>query len=246
MLKLMHKLNKIYIIINKYVWFIPLLSIVTNIKDYNFFKIINKIIKVLIIVNIILGVSVLLYFTDLVTPLNTTYSIYYDLIEPYIELLKSIWNKIINYFNSNPIIDSDIKNQINDGIKSGVKEALNEILDEMDDNLSNTNHLKKISFISSIIFFTYFIFYLPSSPELLTKYNWFNQSLIEVKILLKDSISYLFSNPGNPPISPVDPNTIIRFPEPISTSNSSVGSTTVTGVTEVGVQTNINGIGYYI
>jgi len=59
----------------------------------------NNIIKLFIIINLVLGVGLILYFTDFVTPLNNTYSIYYDLLEPYIELIKHFWNKIIEIAN---------------------------------------------------------------------------------------------------------------------------------------------------
>lgn len=92
MLKLMHRLNKIFTIINKYFYILPILSIFTNIKDNKMFQTINNIIKLLIIINIILGVSVILYFTDFSSSLNTTYSIYVDLLEPYIEIIRNLWN----------------------------------------------------------------------------------------------------------------------------------------------------------
>jgi hypothetical protein len=68
MLKIMHKLNKVFMFFNKYFYILPILSMISNIKNNKYFKPINNIIKVLIILNIILGVSILLYFTDFINP----------------------------------------------------------------------------------------------------------------------------------------------------------------------------------
>src|ERR1700748_1805531 len=152
MLKLAHNLNKIFNVLNKYLYLLPILSLLSSIKNNKYFNILNNLIKLLIIINIVLGISVILYFTDFNTPLNNTYSIYYDLLEPYIELIKSIWNKILNYFPGSldqewleatqttsikteieSILKdstSQIKEVIKDGIKDGIKESLAEILDE--------------------------------------------------------------------------------------------------------------------
>jgi len=45
-------------------------------------------------------------FTDFTTPFNNTYSIYYDLLEPYIEILKALWNKLMTYFHD---VTGDVK-----------------------------------------------------------------------------------------------------------------------------------------
>lgn len=59
----MHKLNKI---LNKYFYIWPLISIISNIKNNKIFITINSIIKIIILINIVLGVSLLLYFTDFI------------------------------------------------------------------------------------------------------------------------------------------------------------------------------------
>lgn len=107
MLKLMHKINKIYNVFNKYIFIFPLFSIIVNvignifsIRDHKFFIIVKNLIKLLILINIVIGVSVVLYFTDFNTPINNTFSIYYDLLEPYIEMIKALYNKLTIYLNN--------------------------------------------------------------------------------------------------------------------------------------------------
>jgi len=111
-----------------------------------------------------------------------------------------LWNDLISFNNS--IEDSFIKdntnkirNQVKDGIKDGIKEALDETLAQMHQEEANSNLLKQIAFYSSVLFLGYFIFILPGSsisPEVLTQYNWLNQSLIEFKI----NIINLLTNTG--------------------------------------------------
>jgi hypothetical protein len=91
------------------------------------------------------------------------------------------------------------------------------------------------------------LFYLPGSinPEEIIQYNWLNQSLIEVKITVKEFILYLISNPSNPgdpglngtpnsPISPITSEAELNKYLPkdgsssISPSISSDGMSTVT------------------
>lgn len=100
MLKLMYKLNRIFTSLNKYFYLLPLLSIISSIKNSKMFIRINNIIKVIILINIILGVSIVILFTDFGSSLNTTYSIYSDLLEPYIDLIKHLWNKLVNSINN--------------------------------------------------------------------------------------------------------------------------------------------------
>lgn len=86
MLKVMHKINKIYITLNKYIYILPLISMFTElstIRDNKIFKLINKLIKLLILISIVISGFVVLYFTDFTTPLTNTYSLYSDLLEPY-------------------------------------------------------------------------------------------------------------------------------------------------------------------
>lgn len=232
MLKLMHKLNRFYIKFNKVLLFLPLFSIFSIFSDNKIFKSINNIIKLLIIINIVLGVSVVLYFTDFVTPLNQTFSIYQDLLEPYIEVIKHLWNKLITYFNNfiNSVAqpDSDSLSSIKNEVKTGMKEAITEALNELEADNTQYNLIKNIGLTSALLFMGYFIFFLPGTsitPDELTNFNWFNQSLIEIKIHI---INY-FNKPGNPPNpgnqlpnipdSPISPVSEIStyFPNPKST-----------------------------
>jgi hypothetical protein len=172
-----------------------------------------------LVINIVLGVSVVLYFTDFVTPLNHTYSIYNDLLEPYIEVIKHLWNKLLTYFNNfinSEAVNTDSISQIKSEVKSGMKEAISEALNELQDDADVTGYLKQLALISSGVFFIYFIFILPGSGisvEDLTQYNWFNQSLIEIKIHI---INY-FSKPGNPPTLPNIPDSPVSPISDIST-----------------------------
>lgn len=249
MLKLMYKLNRIFTSLNKYFYILPILSIISSIKNSKIFIRINTILKVIILINIILGVSIVILFTDFGSSLNTTYSIYSDLLEPYIDLIKHLINQLLNTINQlgsikpeneleSLIKESNIQDQIKSGIKSGVKEALEEVLGEFREELndleqqSSSELLKQIALYSSVLFFGYFLFYLPGSSITLTElaeYHWFNQGLIEFKL----SLINLFSNPtdpGNPPVDPVipsspnspSPNTEFNnyFKEPISPTSS--------------------------
>lgn len=206
----------------------------------------------------------MLYFTDFATPLNNTYSLYYDLLEPYIEIIKSIWNKLVTYFNNifnthstTPEMDVDI-NSLKNEVKVGMKEAIDEALDRAQaiadaDAEAKRVLLKQIAFYSSALFFVYFIFVLPVnlSEVELNNFNFINQSLIEVKTNI---VNYLNSlKPGNPgtgtsnnginPITPViseggstvTPNTPVSIQESIS---HYFKSTKV----DASTQTNVNGI----
>jgi len=91
LLKLMHKLNKFITLLNKYIYILPLISMLTNLsflRNNKLVVILRNIIKFIIIISILITGVVVLYFTDFSTPINTTYSIYSDLLEPYIELIK--------------------------------------------------------------------------------------------------------------------------------------------------------------
>jgi hypothetical protein len=268
MLKLMYKLNKIFNVLNKYIYILPLftllsslLSNITILKDNKLFIIFKNIIKLLIIINLVLGVGVVLYFTDITTPLNNTYSLYYDLLEPYIELIKGLWNKLITYFHNSQSNSLDIKTaelesvlrdstlQIKNEVKAGIKEGIIEALNEMEVD-ERPNYLKQIALLGSGVFFIYFLIILPGpsiSPEALTEFNWFDQTLIELKIIVKD---YFINKPGNPGdpgnTGTISPSTVnsptltnlnTYFPIEGSNSGSSEGLSTVTPNTPIVVNT---------
>jgi hypothetical protein len=100
MMKLMYKLNRIIKLMNNYFYILPILSYITSIKDNKIFNSINKVLKVIILINIILGISFIILFTDFINPLNVTYSIYSDLLESYIELIKQLWSKLMSYITN--------------------------------------------------------------------------------------------------------------------------------------------------
>lgn len=252
MLKLMFKLNKIITVLNKYLYILPLITIIINnlsyFKDNQTFKFIIRIIKILIILSIVLSGLVVLYFTDFTSPMTNTYSLYQDLLDPYIEFIKNIWNKLINiikYYSPGEStttqiesklesVISQVKDEVKLGIKEGIKETVGEILEELQEETvnSNTNLYKNIALTASGLFLFYFLFALPSSPvspEELASYNWFNQSLIEFKITVLNLFSGP-SNPGNPGNSPLSNAGAILTP---STPSSPVLSSTSSELTEV-------------
>lgn len=155
--------------------------------------------------------------------------------KPYIELLKTFWNDLINF--DNVIEDSYIKNsgdkikhQIKLGIKEGVKEALDEVLNDISEAETKNQSdllLKQIAIYSSLLFFGYLIFILPGSgitPEELVQYNWFNQSLIEIKV----NIINFFTNPSKPgPGNPDNPTNPLNLDINILKSTVDVGTSPI-------------------
>ena len=128
MLKLMHKFYKVYNRLQIYILPIfSIISIIPSIRNNNLFKTITLILKIFIIINIVLGVSVILYFTDFITPLNTTYSIYNDILEYYIELIRNLWNIIINYFNKLLNLSSS-KNELESVLKDSISQLKSDVL----------------------------------------------------------------------------------------------------------------------
>jgi len=266
MLKLMYKLNRI---LNKYIYILPVLTLLSKmsyLKDNKMVQSFYQIFKLIIIINIVLGAGLVLYFIDFNSPITSTYSVYSDLMEPYIELVKHLWNKLLSYLNNTintNTIDStsqitnkeletvlrdstsQIKSEVKSGVKEGVKEAVDELLERMPPQ-DNTYLYKQIAFYSSMLLFGYFFLILPGSdvtPEALTEYNWLNQSLIEVKITVKDLINEYLSKPGNPGTPGTTGTSGV-----IQATNSvgSEGLSTVTpntpiirNVLEVGTQTNL-------
>lgn len=288
LIKIIKYLVNLFKFINKHLFILSIFSILNSIyakfRENKFYKTINLSIKFIFIITLIVSTGFILYFTDFTNPINTTFSIYLDLINPYIDFIKTLWYDLkILYHNllnisvedsiASTIKEStDIKNQLKDGIKEGVKEGFKEAVDELINEINMENKdksdlLKQSALFTSLLFLGYFLFILPGSsisPEALTEYNWFNQSLIEFKISVKDLILYYFSKPGNPgnsgtpgnsvvvnsPISPAGLDTY--FPQKLSVINSvsSDGISTVTPntpkvttnlITEVGTQTTLDG-----
>jgi hypothetical protein len=257
LIKLINKLLVLFKFYNKYLYILPLISILSSIlgkiSNNKIFKLITWLIKIIVIINIIVSVGYILYFTGFENPFDKLFSFYSDLLEPYIHLLKSLWNdlKNINIEDSFSVKDSNvnIKNEIKEAIKEGIKESFEDILDELKtqadiESQGYSNLLKQLALFSSVALFSYFFFVLPGSniePEVFSQYNWFNQSLIEFKITVNDLIINLISNPKGPsnPGSPSIPNALIDSPVvpiitnldnylPVSPTVSSDGMSTVT------------------
>lgn len=124
-------------------------------------------------------------------------------------MIKEIWNLIKNYINN--LLDSSIATQpelnieLKSNIKEGIKEALDEILTELTEDNSDYNtqfYLKQLALASSVLFISYFIFYLPGSvsQEELIQYNYLNQSLIEFKVYIINFFNTPATGGANPPI----------------------------------------------
>lgn len=261
LLKLVHKINKFYIVFNKYIYILPLFSLLNNFSSFRnnkLFKSISVLLRIVTYFSFIFGFAVFVYFTDFTTPLNNTFSLYSDLLEPYIELIKHLFHKLLNYFktlidysdsssqikNEMESVLRDTKSQIKNEVKTGMKEAINEALNNMPQDESNL--LKQIALIGSGVFFIYFFFILPGptiDPEVLNSYNWINQSLIEFKNILFD----LFTKPTNPG-NPGAPGVIETINSSSTdglrtiTPNSPVISNRVL-LRSIGVQTNLDGVG---
>jgi hypothetical protein len=246
--------------LNKYLYLISILSIITSIysklRGNKFYKILSSLIKLFLFVNLLVGTGFILYLTDFVTPLNTTLSIYSDYFQSYIEILTRLYNDLIKYNIEDSIISqvketNNIKNQIKEGMKEGVKEAFDEIVTDLQDDYNSkakSDLLKQVALFGSVLFIGYFLFILPGTainPEELAQYNWMNQSLIELKQYL---ISYFFNNPGNPgggvapqpggstsitPDTPINPSSTpqpVESPQ-ISPTNSITSGSTLSTVT---------------
>lgn len=207
--------------LNKHFYIIPLLSLLSKLRKTSFFKSFNWFIKFIVILNIIIGVGIVLYLIDFSSPVNTTYSIYHDFIQFYIDLIKQFWNDIINFHNS--VEDSFIKDSTNkikyelkeglkegirDGMREGIRETIDEVLTEIkeDNDIAKANQIKTLAVIGSSLFIIYFLFALPNSTESLSHYNWINQSLIEFKLGIKDYVVSYLSGPGNPGTPPAGSN----------------------------------------
>jgi hypothetical protein len=205
---------RIITFLNKYLYILSFISFIistkTQLNENKYFKLIVSIIKYLLIINFILGTSILIYFVDVVTPFNITFSLYNDILKPYIEFLKNIWSNLNNLsiedsYLSNIKESNNIKNQIKEGMKEGIKEGMKEALDEVLSDMQEAEETKiksklykNIALCSSVIFLGYLFFVLPGSTENLLSYNWINQSLIESKVFVKDLILNFFSKPSNP------------------------------------------------
>ena len=262
LLKLAFKLNKIFNFLNKYLYLLTfsswVLNNITYFKNKKLFNILYNIIKVILFISIILSVGIIAYFTDFNPALNSLPSMYYDLIEPYIEIIKHSYDKLVNYFNN--ILDNikdfvfknntnvtsmNIENEIKTGIKSGIKEALEEVIEDLEEEskIKSDNLIKQFIIASSVIFTLYLFLYLPGSDvnaQDISQYNSFNQFFINIKITVIDIFNGKPGNPGtpgstniSPPISPISPSEASSyFKSPASISESIATITPNTPVAE--------------
>jgi len=252
---------KIINLLNTYL--LPLITIKYLLLSNNIlYKYLKWTIRIIVVLSILLGTVYLIYFTlpvlpvlqlpeSILNPLNQLLSFYKSLLMPYIESITKLWNDLINLSVEEMIIDqitdtnnlnNTIKAQIllKEGIKEGIKEALDEIF-ELEENKSN--NLKQLALISSVAFFGYFLFYLPNNPESLLQYNLINQSLIEIKIVIKDLLlNFLPSLGGNSGTLPAaDASPISPIISPISDTGTVTLNTYLRTMTEVGTQTTLDG-----
>jgi hypothetical protein len=248
--KLAHKINKIIINFNKYFYIWSFIAIIINniskFRNIKFINIIYNILKILLYISIIFSVSLILAFSDFSTALYSLPSIYYDLLEPYIDIIKYFYNKLLNNINyyidlisnhgssSSTNLETQIKNaiksgiqegslnleaEIKSGIKSGIKEVLDDVIDELETESKNRLYSNLIIFFS-LAAGVYIYFYLPGgdvNPGDINNYNTINQFLINVKLSIID----FFSTGGTGPAGSGGGNIISP---PISEASSTCSS----------------------
>jgi hypothetical protein len=218
MLKLAHNINKIFNFLNKYIYLLTFSTWVFNnisyLKNNKIFHILYYIIKIVLFISKIFSVSIIVYLTDFNPALNI---LHYDLLEPYIELIKHSFDKLINYISNildnikslikdNTVSQLNIENEIKSGIKSGIKEALEEVIDdlEIESKMKSDYLIKQFIIASSVLFTAYLFLYLPSDINSvdINQYNSLNQLFINLKISIIDYFSNKPTNPGTPGTPP--------------------------------------------
>lgn len=227
---LAHKVNKIIINFNKYLYIWSFIAIILNniskFRNYKFINLLYNIIKIFLFISIFLSFSIIVYFSDFSSTLNSLPSIYYDLLEPYIEIVKYFYNKLINNINhyidliSNKTtsvltsndrslnIETQIKNAIKSGIqegslnieseiKSGIKSGIKEALEDVIEDLETESNNK--FYRNVIIFFSLAagVYIYFYLPGSDVDINNFN-TINQYLINIKISIMDFFSKPSNP------------------------------------------------
>lgn len=195
LIKLYKSFIKVFKFLNKHLYILSFISIIAKFRKSNAYKAISWLIKIVIGINILIVGGLFLNITDFQTPIDMIYNLYYDILGPYIEYIKSKINILLEFFNNiedNLITQYKTNNNISAGeAATATQEILTEvdIIEAEDLDLPSPN-FKNIVFYAGCIFFAYFIFYIPSniSPTELGEYNFINQSLIETKIVIKDLI----------------------------------------------------------
>jgi hypothetical protein len=257
LLNMLIKAKRLFQFLNKHFYIILILHTITKYTNNRFSKSVIWLFKVLIFINIIFAVGYIAYFSFLETSVISGFQIYYDLIKVYIDNFLSLLNDLINLDNEDSMIQHykdyiknsssenvNIKAEIKAEVKEGLKEVINEALDRIhEDEIQNqSNTLKNIVLFSGVCFITYFLFVLPGSgvtPEIMSSYNWFNQSLIDFKLNI---INYFSNKPGNPSNPGVGSNPEVSLPsnpQVISPSNS-LGQSTITPNTPIASSSNLS------
>jgi hypothetical protein len=86
----------IFKFLNKHLYILAIISFISKSRKSIYYKIISWSIKLIILINILVGTGFIIYFTDFVNPFDKTFSFYYDILKPYIDFIKRLWHDIIN------------------------------------------------------------------------------------------------------------------------------------------------------
>lgn len=243
MLKLMHKINKYYKVFNKYMptnYLSSITIIITiwdRIKSTKLTVFLKGLLKILILINIIFGIGLIVYYTDIITPINSAYSVYNHLIEPYLQIIINFYTalaqEVINYYNTiishfklfirdlfqaesnqmnksvSQLEESINKLSIKEEVKEGIKSGLNDIIQDLKDDLDELDN-KSDLFKQIVIFSTvlFGIYFIFILPNNTEAIQDYNWFNTGL-INIKLSIIDLFSKPSNPgtPNTPSTPGT---------------------------------------
>ena len=179
--------------------------------------------------------SLIVYYTDIITPITTTYSIYSHLIEPYLQIIINLYTaiaqEIINYYNtiisqfklvirdlfqaeavnqSNSVLQETINRGcagIKDEVKEGIKSGIKEVIQDLKDDLAESELNQSDLFKQIVIFSTvlFGIYFIIILPNNSEAIQDYNWINAGL-INIKLSIIDLFS-PGTPsaPGTPIPP-----------------------------------------
>jgi hypothetical protein len=274
LLNLFMFLKRMYEFLNKHLYIVLIISTLASYTNTRFYKSFIWLVKMFVLANIIFGVGYIIYFSVAEHSFTLGLQFYQDLISNYFSHLTNFWNDLMNIDIEDNIIKNSFNNSSKDainqikeelnvtfkaGIKEGITEAVNEAMDRLEEIEADTrtNTIKNIAFVGGILFLSYFVFVLPNdaTPELLSNYNWFNQSLIGLKANLLDLI---FGNNrgggGNAPsdlvrstsdgtsVATVTPNTPITNNNSFSPLTVDSSTQTITNSVNSSTQTDINAL----
>ena len=192
----------IFKFLNKHLYILSFISLIAKFRKSFYYKALTYLIKAIVAINLILTSGLFFTLTDFSTPLIQIWSIYNEILGPYIEILKlkikSLYNLLIN-LDDNLITKYDsgfsTKNIKVPQVEDLIKEDFN--VEQEEEEIKAAKNL--ILYTAIIASLYYFLFVIPGSmPDNIGDWNWFNQGLIEMKVNLKDLILYYFGNGGNP------------------------------------------------